>query len=209
MIIHLLAPDDKSKWDEVWHQCYNKWKISPYEIKLWNDEDIDQLLIEDDKEFFDILNTLHPIYKFDYVRYIILEKFGGAYFDMDVEIIIDFIPLLDPKQIYIMEGRRDEFLQNSIMISPPEYLVWDSVKKYCKFNVLNNLEKCKSSDFWVVYMVGPIALSNYFSRFSPPFEMLSYHHFHNPESTLSFSKHYSTSVWATTPRLYKTTHPNI
>ena len=203
MTIHLIAPRDQTKWHKIWHHCYNIWKNSPYEIKMWHDEDADQLLKEDDEEFFNTLNTLEPIYKFDYVRYLILEKFGGAYFDMDIEIVKDFIPMLCYDKVYIMEGKRDEYLQNSIMISPPDFLLWSGVKRYCKFNILNNLEKCKSHNFWVNDMVGPGALSNYFSKFKPPFQPLSYHHFDDPNSILSFSKHHTTSVWAYNKRPYR------
>jgi mannosyltransferase OCH1-like enzyme len=171
---------------------------------MWHDEDIDKLLKEDDEDFFtNYLNKLKPIYKYDYVRYLILEKFGGAYFDMDVEIIRDFIPLLDPTVIYIMEGPFSQYLENSIMISPPEYLVWNNIKNYCKINVVKNFQKCKSHDFWVVEMVGPKAMSYYFAKHKPPFEILSYHHFYNAQSTLSFSKHHTTNSWINTPRPYK------
>ena len=129
MLIHLIAPKDQTKWLEVWHHCYNIWKSTPYKIKMWHDEDVDQLLKEDDEEFFDILNTLSPIYKFDYVRYLILEKFGGAYFDMDVELIINFIPLLNPNKIYLSEGENNCLISNHIMISPPDFLFWFNIKK--------------------------------------------------------------------------------
>jgi mannosyltransferase OCH1-like enzyme len=199
MVIHLIAPKNQSIWSEIWHKCYKIWKSSPYKIKMWYDEDVDDLIKEDDKDFFKTLNTLDPIYKWDYVRYIILQKFGGAYFDMDVEIIRDFIPLLESKIIYLAEGKTNCFISNHIMISPPNYLIWDGVKNYCKYNILNNYEKCKSHNFWTVEMVGPVALSNYFGKFQPPYQPLSHSHFSEKNSKLSFSKHHYTSVWANTP----------
>jgi mannosyltransferase OCH1-like enzyme len=196
MLIHLLAPKDQTLWPKIWYKCYDIWKTSPYKIKMWYDEDIDQLLKEDDKEFFNsYLSKLDKIYKFDYVRYLILEKFGGAYFDMDIEIVRDFIFLLNKDVVYIMEGNRDEYLQNSIMISPPNNRLWTNIKYYCKWNVINHFEKCRSSNFWTVNTVGPLALSSYFSKFKPPFEMLSYHHFSTTTNTLSFSKHHNTISW--------------
>jgi len=74
LTIHLLAPEDKNKWPDVWHHCFSIFQKLPYKIKMWGDNDIDEILSKDDKEFLDILNTLPPIYKLDYVRYLILEK---------------------------------------------------------------------------------------------------------------------------------------
>jgi mannosyltransferase OCH1-like enzyme len=197
MLIHLIAPKDQTKWLEVWHHCYNIWKSTPYKIKMWHDEDVDQLLKEDDEEFFDILNTLSPIYKFDYVRYLILEKFGGAYFDMDVELIINFIPLLNPNKIYLSEGENNCLISNHIMISPPDFLFWFNIKNYTRQKLIKNLSKCKDSEFWTIETVGPLALSNFLTKNALGYEytLLSIHHFSDINSSLSFSKHYSTNSW--------------
>lgn len=200
-LIHLLAPKDQTKWPGIWHKCYDIWKSSPYKIKMWHDEDIDQLLKEDDLDFFNVINTFHKIYKIDYVRYVILEKFGGAYFDMDLEIVKDFIPLLNPQRIYLMEGRLNEYVQNSIMINlKPSYnnsfFVWGGLKNISKKNILNNTNLSKEKNN-VSKLVGPLALSNFISSFSKQidYELLSYHHFASLTSEICFTKHHHTSVW--------------
>lgn len=197
MTIHLIAPKNKNKWSEIWHKCYNIWESSPYKIKMWNDEDVDQLLKKDDAEFFDIINKLDPIYKFDYVRYVILEKFGGAYFDMDVEVLIDFIPLLNPNKIYLSEGEKNCLISNHIMISPPEFIFWYNIKNYAKQKLIKNFSKCKDSEFWTIETVGPIALSNFLLKnpLNYKYTLLSIHQFSNIDSSLSFSKHHSTNSW--------------
>ena len=199
MIIHLLAPKDQSKWHELWQHCYNIWKTSPYTIKIWNDEDIDQLLKEDDEEFFTTLDTLPPIYKFDYVRYIILEKFGGSYFDMDVEIIKDFFPLLDKKLPYFMEGTGGTLVENSIIIDSiiPNPHFWNRFKKFAKRKVIENLDKCHLS-YNVLHYVGPwmmteMLIKNFDKDLD--YSILGYEQFANPKNSISFSRHYQTHFW--------------
>ena len=77
------------------------------------------------------------IFKLDYVGSLILEKIGGAYIDMDVELISPFINQIDRNKIYIIgASSSDEVVQNSLMISPPSefwtrFLTF-SRKKYLK-----------------------------------------------------------------------------
>jgi hypothetical protein len=212
MIIHLLAPKDQSKWPKIWHHCHNIWKTSPYEIKMWNDEDIDQLLKEDDEEFFkDYLSNLKPIFKWDYVRPLILKKFGGAYFDMDVEIFFNFLPQLNPNIIYIVGGHTEvekrEIVQNSIMISylnEMSFNFWNDIQQYFKYNVKTNFLDCKEpysriiKDQIVIDTVGPYALSRFVKaneHMSPPVEILDANIFNRGPNTIRFSFHHQTGAW--------------
>ena len=198
MVIHLLAPKDQSKWPEIWHKCYNIWRSSPYKIKLWDDRDIDDLLKEDDKEFFNTLNLLPSIYKFDYVRYIILEKFGGAYFDMDVEIVKDFIPLLNLQKNYLMEGTGGTLVENSIMVSSSLPIpIWNRFKMFSKRKILENLDKCQSS-YNVLHYVGPWMMTEMLIKKykkDKDYSILGFEQFGNPYSEISFSKHHQTNTW--------------
>jgi hypothetical protein len=206
MIIHLIAPKDSTQWLPVWHHCYNIWKSSPYEIKMWHDEDIDKLLKEDDIDFFtNYLNKLEPIYKFDYVRYLILQKFGGAYFDMDIEIIKDFIPLLNKDSIYISEGTSGNYLENCIMISSQinnkeiSSIFFERIKDHCKDNILLNHDKCLEDVRKTLYTVGANALSKFVIKqlkyFSINFNVLAFEHFGSLTNSLSFCRHHYTNNW--------------
>jgi hypothetical protein len=202
MVIHLLAPKDQSKWPEVWNYCYKSWKDCPYKIKMWDDKEIDNLIKGEDKEFFDVLNTLPPIYKFDYVRYIILEKFGGAYFDMDVEIVDpSFFKKLNPAKIYIMEGTCGSLVENSIMIARGDkydFDLWRRLNDHCKFQILDNLEACKDPQKVIRY-AGPQLISNFFIKylhnFNLEYEVLSYAQFGSLTNEISFTRHYQTNKW--------------
>ena len=205
MNIHFLAPENKEKWPLVWKKCFNTWTQSKYDINVWTDEGVDNLLIEDDKEFFDILNTLPPIYKFDYVRYLILEKYGGAYIDMDVELIEDFFHRLNPEKIYLIEGTRGTYVENSMMISPKDSInqeIWKRLKIFSKNTIIQNFKEC-SDPLNVIWTAGPGVLSTYFIKLmdlkAPPrsyFDILAWEHFSNPNGTLNFTKHYHTSAWS-------------
>ena len=205
MAIHLIAAgklENPNNWPELWHHCYNIWKSSPYEIKLWGDANIDQLLEEDDKEFFKILNTLPPIYKWDYIRYVILERFGGAYFDMDVEIIHDFLPLLDKNKHYFMEGTGGTLVENSILVSKqlnPDSTFWNRFKMYSKRKILENLKECHIP-YNVLHYVGPwmmteVLIKSFLNQKDKMYSVLGYEQFANPNNNIVFSKHYTMSTW--------------
>jgi len=213
LLIHLIGPKDKSKWPLIWNKCYNIWKTSPYKIKLWNDEeDIDNLLKEEDPDFFQKLNSLPKIFKLDYVRYLILEKFGGAYFDLDVEVKLDFLPSLSTQKIYIVEANKgvtDEIVQNCIMISldktPLSKFFWNTVKNYSKTKVKNNFKICKDQFYKlpegtnIRETVGSIMLSEVYN--SPPFftssyiQLLSHLHFNHSPHDFKICIHHQTGKW--------------
>ena len=206
MIIHLIAPKDKTKWHGSWHHCYKSWKDCPYKIKMWSDSDVDNLLKEDDKEFFEILNTLPSIYKWDYVRYVILEKFGGAYFDMDVEIIDgSFFKMIPSNKMLFMEGTSGTYLENSIMITPINLLFrkyWKGLKHNAQYSIKNTP---KSDLIYqnVVFKVGAGLISKFFldRLLNVPeerhWEILGYHQFGCPNNNgITFTKHYHSSIWS-------------
>ena len=208
MTIHLITAgnlENPNTWPELWHHCYNIWKSSPYEIKLWGDRDIDQLLKEDNEEFFNILNTLPPIYKWDYVRYLILEKFGGAYFDMDVEIVDgSFLGKLNPNKIYIMEGTTGSYIENSIMISTFNSIdrkIWKGIKTYSQTEILKALKThdLKNDMGLVVDFVGADLLSKFIllqlKLFNVNCEILSYPQFGSLTNEISYTRHYQSSYW--------------
>jgi mannosyltransferase OCH1-like enzyme len=202
--INLLAPSDQKKWKPIWFKCFQSIKSINYPFKIWNDKEIDNFLKLDDEYFFDnYLSKLNPIYKFDYVRYLILEKYGGIYADMDIEIVNNFIPLLKKNKIYLMEGDIGELYSNCLMISPIDKTtreVWKVLKLFCKQRIIDNIKICKDSHN-VLHIVGPFALSEwfskYFSNFSnlPKVGVLSKYHFSQIDSDICFTKHHATNSW--------------
>lgn len=210
MVIHLITAgkyQDPNKWPNIWRKCYKSWEGCPYKIKIWNNEKINILLKEDDEEFFNILNNLPPIYKWDYVRYIILEKFGGAYFDMDVEIIdSSFFNKLPLNKMFFMEGTSGSYLENSIMITPINLYYeefWEKIKNYAQY-IVKSSPKTTLTPHNVQTKVGSGMLSKFFldkllnsSSTIRPWEILGYHQFGCPSNNgIVFTKHYNTSLWS-------------
>ena len=206
MTIHLIAAgklENPTSWPKIWSYCYDIWKASPFNIRMWHDKDIDQLLEEDDKEFFRFLSTLPPIYKWDYVRFVILEKFGGAYFDMDIEIIDpSFFQKLKPENLYIGGTYGSIGVENSIIITKNGYSkdFWNLLKIFIKtqiydLNKVNNIEN-------VPYKTGPIALSGFFLKIlksKPPsdnsIQILPWEMFGQRNQDLSYVTHHYSNTW--------------
>ena len=73
-------------------KCIASWKkfLPDYEIKEWNESNFDVNMIPYVKEAYQVKK-----YAFvsDFARFYILYKYGGLYFDTDVEIVkpLDFI----------------------------------------------------------------------------------------------------------------------
>jgi mannosyltransferase OCH1-like enzyme len=210
IIVHLFAPKDKNKWHPVWKHCFEFWENSNYKFIIWDDESIDKLLQEDDSIFFEKINSLDKIFKLDYTRYLVLEKFGGAYFDMDVEIIMDFLPFLSPKSTYIVEAsyQVDEIVQNSIMISPEKTYhstkFWKDVKEHSKYKIINNFKSCKNLYSKIPFgtivreTVGPIVLSDVYSPNKNIYniQILSHLHFNQHPHGFKVCIHHQAGSWA-------------
>jgi len=209
MLIHLSAPQDKSKWPDIWHQCYEYWIHSPYKIKLWNDKEIDLFLKKDDLEFFNLINKLPKICKLDYFRALVLEKYGGAYFDLDIEILLDFLPLVDPKKIYIMGHSpfplKKMKVQNSLIISSIENsLFFHHLKNYFKYTTKKYFNLTKEPYSHIIpglnigEIAGSIALSKFVKIYEKKFsfiEILDYKYFNYSHNSIRFCIHHGTHNW--------------
>jgi mannosyltransferase OCH1-like enzyme len=202
MMLHFLAPRDKTKWSQKWHTCLESWKKYHCCIKVWDDEEIDDFIKCNDPEFYKTLKILHKIFRLDYVRSLILEKMGGAYIDMDMELKSPFLHQLNNKNIYIVGASAgDEIVQNSLMISPPSEF-WTRFLTYSRKNIFENLEAVRAYPDYketirgtiVRKTVGPIALSNFIKQDKQHIEILPADLFNNSKG-ISFTKHHQTGIW--------------
>ena len=200
MDIFLVAPPDENQWPSIWKECYNIWKNSPYNINLISDEELDSYIKKDDPEFFETLKEVPKIYKIDYVRYLLLANYGGACFDMDIEILRDFLPMVNPNKIYLKENPFGVGVENSIMISTGESNAdfFKAMMLYAKDKITRNLSKAKQP-FNVVELVGPLALTDhtlkYMLQHPGKIEVLSHHHFGSLTNEISFTRHHYTNTW--------------
>jgi hypothetical protein len=135
-IIHQTAPTDRSKWDERWIECQKTWfnMFPDFEFKLWNDEDIDNLVMNNFPIFYETTykNYDVKIKKIDASRYCMLYLYGGMYVDMDYKCFVNFWNDIPQDKISIVESPfKGEYLQNSLMISKPNEQFWISVLDQC------------------------------------------------------------------------------
>ena len=214
MTVHFLAPENKDEWNPIWKKCFDTWISknsnsinTDNSISIWTDEGIDKLLQEDDEEFYnEYLNKCPNIYKWDYVRYIILERYGGMYVDMDVELIDNsFINKLHPRKIYLMEGTGGTYVENSIMISPlnpANKQIWNRVKVFAKNKIIGRSREYANDWEGAVWVVGAQLISEFFIKHLPynsqnhreHYDILAWEHFGNKNGTLNYTKHYQTST---------------
>ena len=198
-MIHLIIAgkyENKKNWPPLWRHCYQSIEKLGYKIKIWDDKEINNEIKSDDEEFYNkYLSKLDPIYKWDYVRYIILKRYGGIYMDMDVEVKLNFIPLLNPNKVYLAEGEDNCLVNNHIMISPPDYLFWNNIQQQLKYRLIREFDKAKTSEYWTVETVGPVGLSYVLAKEKYPYTPLSRYHFGSENTNLQLCIHHSSNVW--------------
>lgn len=83
----------RGKMPSLAEKCINSWKryLPDYEIKRWDESNFDVYAIPYTRDAY--LNKKYAFVS-DYVRFYALYNEGGCYFDVDVEIIRDFTPIL-------------------------------------------------------------------------------------------------------------------
>lgn len=204
-MIHLIAAgkyENRENWPIIWEKCYQSIEKLGYKIKIWNDKEINHEIKSEDEEFYNkYLVKLDPVYRWDYVRYIILERYPGAYFDMDIEIVRDFLPMLNNKKIYIAEGSRGEYVSNCIMISPwGAEEAWRVIREWMKRKIIDNFSRCLSNKKYTMWTVGPLGLSQYLSKYKDQWgvfnlEILGWHQFSSLTNELAYTRHHHTGEW--------------
>ena len=182
-IIHQTAPTDRSKWDERWIECQQTWfdLFPDFEFKLWNDEEIDNLVMNNFPTFYE--NTYKKydkkIKKIDASRYCMLYVYGGMYVDMDYKCFVNFWNDIPQDKISIVESPfKREHLQNSLMISKPNEQFWISVLDQCT----------KNSSKRVLSATGPRLLSSVYYKNSTLINVLPKEIYNPSEQTKTNDK---------------------
>ena len=140
MILHqiFLKVTDKTLDD---YPCYidgiNKWrefcKEHGWEYKLWTEMPED-ILDDDDRFVLEHSKDRHPFIPVDYLRYIVLRKYGGMYIDLDVLPKPKFTEIMN-NEIIIGCGdnvvaAQDRKSHNSNVIKMPHHY-YISLKNFC------------------------------------------------------------------------------
>lgn len=94
-------------------KCIESWKkyFPTYEIKEWNEDNFDVNITNYTRQAYD---SKKYAFVSDYVRFYVLYKYGGVYFDTDVEIIKSFNDILNRGPFMGCENDINEGLDISV-----------------------------------------------------------------------------------------------
>lgn len=120
---------------ELAKRCIASWKkyFPDYEIREWNEDNFDYLSIPFMAEAY---QAKKYAFVTDVMRLMIIEQYGGIYFDTDVEVIRDFSPLLQDEGIIGFEN--DQYVNSGqVLISVPHHKVIQSmIDEYKKIHFI-------------------------------------------------------------------------
>jgi len=140
-------------------------KYNPnYKYKLWDDSMIRNLIQVYDDELYKIYcNSKHIVQKADIARYVILEKFGGFYIDMDCECFRSLDPLLDNCQngLFIADDGQIPFsTMNGMIGSSPNHPIYTYIFDLIKKRTKSIFAYFPYKSFVIMWVAGPTMFRN-------------------------------------------------
>ena len=117
-------------------KCIASWKrfCPGFEIREWNEENCDYLSIPFMAEAY---QAKKYAFVSDVMRLIVLEQYGGVYFDTDVEVIKDISPLLKDEGFIGFEN--DQYVASGLVIASEAHhpVIRAMIEEYKKLHFLN------------------------------------------------------------------------
>ena len=121
---------------ELAKKCIASWKkfCPDFEIREWNEDNCDYLAMPFMAEAY---AAKKYAFVSDVMRLIVLEQYGGVYFDTDVEVVRDISPLLDDEGFIGFEN--DRFVNSGQVMAavPHQPVVQDMIEEYKKLHFTN------------------------------------------------------------------------
>ena len=121
---------------ELAKKCIASWrKFCPdFEIREWNEENCNYLAMPFMAEAY---AAKKYAFVSDVMRLIVLEQYGGVYFDTDVEVVRDISPLLDDEGFIGFEN--DKFVNSGQVMTavPHQPVVQTMIEEYNKLHFTN------------------------------------------------------------------------
>lgn len=114
----------KSEMPDIFYKCIASWKkyCPDYEIKRWDESNFD---ISISNYMLEAYSQKKYAFVSDYARFYILEKYGGIYLDVDVELLKNIDDLLSLDAFTGIEN-------NSNLVAPGLILASQPHNKFCK-----------------------------------------------------------------------------
>jgi len=198
----------------IWHKYQDKVrKLHPnWEYRLWTDQDNLAFVKQEYPDLLDrYVGMALPIMRADVIRYLIMDKIGGLYLDLDYEMIKPFDltehPLVLPYSRTVDDGADCDMVGNCIFASCPGHPFWKIVIEDIQKN-----PPPATVDVEVEASTGPIFLTRLFNgidadelKIHTPRRML----FHPPnprnktqytaiiDSGVSYGIHHCQGTWRT------------
>lgn len=197
-IIHQIWGGNKPL-PSYFEELSNSWKkLHPeWEYKLWNDYDIDCLVVKKYPQYYDQFESFtYNMQRWDTVRYMILYTYGGIYADFDTECLKPIDELIENKECFFsLEPFESAHINNKdIQLSTA---IMGSIKgcdfmNKVLFDIFDNFKKLEFTDVHqkvmdVVSSTGPLMLTNVFEKYSNK-DLISI----IPHSHLAFFHHHET-----------------
>ena len=121
---------------ELAKKCIASWKKScpDFEIREWNEGNCDYLSIPFMAEAY---AAKKYAFVSDVMRLIVLEQYGGVYFDTDVEVLRDISPLLDDEGFIGFEN--DQFVNSGQVMAAKAHhpVIQAMIEEYKKLHFTN------------------------------------------------------------------------
>ena len=116
---------------ELAKRCIASWKkfCPDFEIREWNEDNCDYLAMPFMAEAY---AAKKYAFVSDVMRLVVLEQYGGVYFDTDVEVLRDISPLLDDEGFIGFEN--DQFVNSGQVMAavPHQPIVQAMIEEYKK-----------------------------------------------------------------------------
>lgn len=121
---------------ELARKCIASWKkfCPDFEIREWNEDNCDYLSIPFMAEAY---AAKKYAFVSDVMRLLVLEQYGGVYFDTDVEVVRDITPLLEDEGFIGFEN--DRFVNSGQVMAavPHQPVVQAMIEEYRKLHFTN------------------------------------------------------------------------
>lgn len=121
---------------ELAKKCIASWRrfCPDFEIREWNEDNCDYLAIPFMAEAY---AAKKYAFVSDVMRLIVLEQYGGVYFDTDVEVVKDISPLTDDEGFIGFEN--DQFVNSGQVMAavPHQPVVQAMIEEYKKLHFTN------------------------------------------------------------------------
>ncbi len=116
----------------VWHKSHVEWqRLHPtWTYRLWTDEDLRNLVVDHYPEMLKVYDDFpYPIQRVDMARYMILDRHGGVYSDLDLIPVTPIDPfLVGSMDVYLVHsGNVKTCLTNALMASVPGAPLWKRI----------------------------------------------------------------------------------